>query len=69
MKVLLQKGPRQPAVEIEVKSGTTIEEMYLSMRDELPYKVLAAKVDNKVEELCSVFKIYKEIISHHIDKA
>lgn len=51
MKIQLRKGPRQPVEQIEVKSGTTIEEIYQSVKEELPYKVLAANVDNKVEEL------------------
>lgn len=51
MKIQLCKGLRQEAVETEVKSGTTIEELVRGLSEDLPYRILAAKVDNKSEEL------------------
>lgn len=51
MKIELVKQPRESAVTIEIKKGTTIEEVYRLYEEALPYKVLAAKVDNKLEEL------------------
>ena len=36
---------------IEVEKGISLEELYRKYEEELPYTVLLAKVDNKLEEL------------------
>lgn len=51
MNVKLIKGLRMPEEIIEVEKGISIEELYKRYEKELPYTVLLAKVDNKLEEL------------------
>ena len=51
MKILLKKGPRQEFEEMMVEKGTTIEEICKKIESELPYTVLAAKVNNRIERL------------------
>jgi uridine kinase len=51
MIIHLKKGPRQEFEEMIVDKGTTIEEIYKRLEKELPYTVLAAKVNNKTESL------------------
>lgn len=48
--IKLITGPRELPVERTVKQGTTIEALAEEYK-ELPYTVLAAKVDNKISEL------------------
>lgn len=43
-------GPRSEAIERTIEQGKTIESLVAEYHD-LPYKILAAKVDNKVSEL------------------
>ena len=50
IKITLKSGPREKPVERTVKQGTTIERLAAEYPD-LPYMVLAAKVDNKITEL------------------
>lgn len=54
MKILLRTTPRGTWEEIEIKKGTSIEEIYKQYGRDLPYTVLAAKVDNKFEDLIYV---------------
>lgn len=51
MKIQLKKGPRLQFEEMMVEKGTTIEEICKKIEDELPYTILAAKVNNKIERL------------------
>jgi len=57
MIIKLIKGLYLEPIEIEVSEGMTIEDIYNRFYEELPYTVLAAKVDNKIEEL--TYKIKK----------
>lgn len=50
MMIQLKTGPRELSFERMVEKGTTIESLALEYKD-LPYMVLAAKVDNKISEL------------------
>ena len=51
MDIKLVKELRAPAVDISVQKGTTIEELYRHFEDSLPYTVLAAKINNRIESL------------------
>lgn len=51
MNIKLIKGLRMPEENIEVEKGISLEELYRKYEEELPYTVLLAKVDNKLEEL------------------
>lgn len=57
MKIYLRLTLRGSWEEIEVKAGTAIEEIYAKYRDKTPYTVLAAKVDNKYEDL--TYRLYR----------
>lgn len=56
MKIELKPGPRSPWELRELQEGTTIEEVYKAYQNPLPYKILAAKVDNKFEDLTYVLE-------------
>jgi len=51
MKIQLKTSPRGEYREIEIVKGTTIEELYQGIKQELPYIVLSAKVNNRQEDL------------------
>ena len=51
MKIQLKKELRGQFEEITVERGMTIEEIYKEIKEELPYTVLAARVNNKIERL------------------
>lgn len=51
MRIELRTEPRGAFESIELRQGTTIEELYRERREKLPYTVLAAKVDNRFEDL------------------
>lgn len=51
MKIQLRTALRGNFEEIEVNQGTTIEEIYKQYEKILPYTILAAKVNNKFEDL------------------
>ena len=57
MKIQLKKELRGQFEEINVPKGVTIEDIYREVKDDLPYTVLAARVNNKIERL-----------DHHINK-
>ena len=46
-----RQEPRGEWREIEIAEGTSIEEVYRAHRDQMRYTALAAKVDNKIEDL------------------
>ena len=47
----LKLQPRCEAFPVETEIGTTLESLYLKYRDQIPYTVLAAKVDNEIKPL------------------
>ena len=51
MKIQLKTSPRGDYREIEIAKGTSVESLYRGMKAELPYTVLAARVQNRLEEL------------------
>lgn len=51
MQIQLKTAPRGAFEEIEIKEGSTIEEIYREYESKLPYTILAAKVDNTFEDL------------------
>lgn len=50
IKIQLITGPRELPIERSIEQGTTLESLAAEYRD-LPYTVLAAKIDNKISEL------------------
>lgn len=54
MKIQLKTAPRGPWEPLEVQKGTTIEEIYKKYEGDLPYRMIAAKVDYKFEDLTYV---------------
>jgi len=61
MEVRLKKGPRINPLDIDVKVGITIEELIRDFKKELPYTIIAAKVNNKIEALTYKLKRPVEI--------
>lgn len=51
MKIELKTSPRGEWKEIDVKEKTTIEEIYKKIKNELPYTIIIARVNNKYEDL------------------
>ncbi len=58
MKIKLVKTLRGAEQTLDVKKGTTIQELYEVYKGELPYRILAAKVNNEVKDL--LYKIEDE---------
>lgn len=61
MKIELRREPGAPFVSEEIEKGVTIEDIYKGIKEELPYTIIAAKVNNsfkdltfRLEEPCSV---------------
>lgn len=52
-------------MNISVEKGTAVEELYRQYKDSLPYTVLAAKIDNKIESL--EYKIHKDCRVEFLD--
>ncbi|MEG0924302.1 MAG: nucleoside kinase [Anaerovoracaceae bacterium] len=65
MQIQLKKSIKDTWEEIDVPSGTTIEELYKKYEKQLPYTVLAAKVDNKIEDL--LFRIKEKCSIEFLD--
>ncbi|MBK5247394.1 MAG: nucleoside kinase [Peptostreptococcaceae bacterium] len=61
MEVRLIKGPRTNPVDIDIQTGITIEELIKDYNEELPYTIIAAKVNNKIEALTYRLKRPAEI--------
>ena len=57
MKIELRTSPRGEWEKIEVEKGTTAEELYKAREKDLPYTIMAAKVNNEFQDL--LFKIDK----------
>ena len=51
MKINLRLEPRGNSRSVILEKETTIESLYRKYEEELPYTILAAKVDNKIEDL------------------
>ena len=58
MNIKLKKGPKEPVVDLQLDSPVTIETLLKQYEKELPYTILAAKVDNEVEELTTVLSVW-----------
>jgi len=56
MRITLIPAPRAAEEIIETQEGVTIEQLYLERKANLPYTVLAAKVNNKYEDLDTELK-------------
>ena len=65
MNIYLVKEPRAEKEKITLEKGTSAEEIYKRYRGQLPYTVLAVKVNNKIEDLG--YKFYKECCAEFID--
>lgn len=51
MKIRLKISPRGDYREVEITKGTSVEALYRNIETELPYTILAARVQNRLEEL------------------
>lgn len=51
MRIQLKTSPRGGYREVDIAKGTKVESIYRSMEQELPYTVLAARVQNRLEDL------------------
>ena len=58
MRIDLKTEPRGDFEKLELRRGITIEELYKERKEQLPYTVLAAKVDNRFEDL--TFRLKKD---------
>ncbi|MCB6992277.1 nucleoside kinase [bacterium 210820-DFI.6.37] len=56
MNIKLKKGPGEAVLEISPEGPVTIEQLLRPFEAELPYTILAAKVDNQVTELTAELK-------------
>lgn len=65
MKIQLKSDFRGEYSEVTVERGTTIETLYKRMENELPYTVLAAKVNNKLESLS--YEIHRDCKIEFLD--
>ena len=65
MKIQLKKELRGEFQEVTIEKGTSIEELYKTMENELPYTVLAAKVNNKPVTLA--YKIHRDCRIEFLD--
>ncbi len=65
MKIQLKKELRGEFQEVTIEKGTSIEELYKTMENELPYTVLAAKVNNKLVTLA--YKIHRDCRIEFLD--
>ncbi len=65
MKIQLKKDLRSEFEEITVEKGTTIEAIYRKYAQELPYKVLLAKVNYKYESL--TYELHRECRVEFLD--
>ncbi len=66
MNIKLIREIRGSAIDISVEEGMLLsEELYRQYKDSLPYTVLAAKIDNKIESL--EYKIHKDCRVEFLD--
>ncbi len=60
-KVMINLNTGMKTLPMEVEKGTKVLEIVKKMQPELPYTILAAKVNNKVEELSKKIDKYSEV--------
>lgn len=65
MEIRLKTSPRADWEAVTVEAGTTIEDLYKKIEKDLPYTILAAKVDNKIEDL--IYKIEEPVSIELLD--
>ncbi|HKM28855.1 MAG TPA: hypothetical protein VJY37_04150 [Anaerovoracaceae bacterium] len=65
MEIRLKTSPRADWETVNLDAGTTIEDLYMKIKKDLPYTILAAKVDNKVEDL--IYKIEEPVSIELLD--
>lgn len=65
MRIDLKTEPRGAFEKLELRRGITIEELYKERKDQVPYTVLAAKVDNRFEDLS--FRLEKDCRVEFLD--
>ena len=65
MEIYLKKEPRADQEKITVERGSSAEELYERYRPELPYTVLAVKINNKIESLS--YRFSRECTAEFID--
>lgn len=65
MEIYLKKDPRADQEKITVERGSSAEELYERYRPELPYTVLAVKINNKIESLS--YRFSRECTAEFID--
>ena len=65
MRIDLKTEPRGDFEKLELRRGITIEELYKERKEQLPYTVLAAKVDNRFEDL--TFRLEKDCRGELLD--
>lgn len=63
LKLITEK--RAKAIDVTVQEGTTIEDLYERFKDEVPYTVLAAKINNKIESL--EYELHQECSVEFLD--
>lgn len=56
MEIKIKVEPKGQWRPLEIKQGTKIEDIYKGMKDDLPYTIVAAKVNHKIEDLNYVIK-------------
>ena len=65
MKIEFKKDLRESFQELTIEKGTSLEEIYKSMQNDFPYTVLAAKVNNKIEDL--TYRIHRDCKVEFLD--
>lgn len=65
MKIKLKKGPKEKEFVVSVEQPVTIEELLNGYKKDLPYTILAARVDNEIKEL--TYLIEKECAIEFLD--
>lgn len=65
MKITLIKEKRSLKEEIQIEKGITIEDLWKKYEKNLPYTVLAAKVDNRLVEL--QYRIHRDCVVEFVD--
>lgn len=56
MNIKLKKGPKEAVCDVALSQPITIEELLSNYQKELPYTILAARVDNEIKELTYVLE-------------
>jgi len=54
--IQLRTSPRADMKHVKIEKGITIEELVAQFKQELPYTILAAKLNNKIVELTSIIE-------------